>query len=71
MSINIDNKLFNHFFITIDNVLINDINFVKIGCNSIKSNLFIYITTKKYLSDKFYEIGINTNILKYLITDYV
>lgn len=67
---NLTNKLFNHFFIIIGNVLLNYIMFVNAAYKIIIKNLFAYIIINQYLFDKFYGIIIITNIFKYLIIDY-
>ena len=58
------NRLFSHSLFTMGKVSSNAI------CNTINSDFFTYTTTYRYLSDKFYEIIINTSVFKYLIAGY-
>lgn len=68
--INFTNGLFNHFFIIISKLLFNCFNSANITCKINNTNLFAYITTNQYLSNKFYKIIIDINIIKYFIASY-
>lgn len=70
MAINLANRSFSHSFITIGNVSSNHINFVNGVCDIINTNLFAYITTNRYLSNKFYKIMIDTGAFKHFIVGY-
>lgn len=70
MATNLINKLFNNFFITIGNVLLNHINSVNAACDTIDTNIFAHIASNWYLSNKFYEIMINTNASNHFIAAY-
>lgn len=70
MAINLANKSFSHFLFTIGNVLPNYMNSAYAICDSIDTNLFTYIAINQYLSDKVYEIIINTSISKHSIGSY-
>lgn len=66
MIINLANRLFSHFFITIGNISPNYINSVNTTYNIIDTNLFTYITINQYLFNKFYELYltlVNSSIL--------
>ena len=64
MATALTNGSFNHSLFTIGKVSPNS------TCNIINLNFFIYITTYKYLSDKFYRIMIDNNATKHFIADY-
>lgn len=70
MATNLTNRSFSHFFITIGNVSPNHINSANTTCDIINTNLFAYITSDWYLSDKFYWVMINTNISKHFTAGY-
>lgn len=70
MVTNLTNKLFTHFLITIGNVSLHFINFVNTAYEIINTNSFIYIASKKYLSDEFYMIMIDIDTCKHSRTGY-
>lgn len=70
MAFNLIDRLFSHSLITIGNVLPNHINFANIACDTIDINFFAYIAIDQYLSDKFYEIIIDTGISKHFTASY-
>lgn len=70
MAFNLIDRLFSHSLITIGNVLPSHINFANIACDTIDINLFAYIAINQYLSDKFYEIIIDTGISKHFTAGY-
>lgn len=66
---NLADRSFSHFFIIISNILPNYIRSDNIVCDISDANPFTYITTDQYLSDKFYEIMIDTSVFKYSTMD--
>lgn len=70
IAINLANRSFSHFLITIGNVFYNHINSTNVAYDTINKNLFAYIAIDQYLSDKFYRIMIDTSIFKYFTAGY-
>lgn len=70
MAINLANRSFSHFFITISNVSPNHINSANTAYNIIDINPFAYIATDQYLSEKFYKILIDTSVSKHSTIGY-
>lgn len=70
MTTNLANRSFSHFLFIISNILSNHKNSAHAICNLIYKNLYAYIATNQYLSDKFYRIVINTGISKHFIIVY-
>lgn len=70
MAIKLANRLFSHFYITIENVSPNGINSANAACGTIDTNLFAYIAINRYLADKFWKIIIDTNVSKHFIASY-
>lgn len=52
------------------NILFNHVNFANAACKIIDSNFFTYITTNRYLSDKFNKIKIDTSASNHSIAGY-
>lgn len=70
MNINLANRSFSLFLITIGNVLPNHISSTNTAYDISDINLFAYIVTNQYSSDKFYEMMIDTNASKHSIVGY-
>lgn len=70
MATNLANRSFSHSLFTISNVLLNYMNSVYPAYDPIDTNLFAYIATNQYLSDKFYQIMINTSASKHSTASY-
>lgn len=70
IAINLANRLFSQFLITISTVSSNYINSANAAYNIINKDFFAYIVINKYLSDEFYGIMINTRTSNHSIIGY-
>lgn len=70
MATTLADKSFSHSLSTIGNILPNLMNFVNATCKTIDSDLFPYIVTDRYSSDKFYGITIDTSVSKHFIVGH-
>lgn len=69
MVTNLANRLFSYFLIIICNVLPNYTYSANATFRIINRNLFTYITTNRYLYNKFHKIIINTNVFKHFLAN--